>query len=66
MVFRSALEMDSPLMTAAFLPQIESRDRIQKLRPPCQRTNPAMNRTRAEKAIVNAQRLFFLEAAEIA
>jgi hypothetical protein len=58
--------MGSPLMIAAGLPRIESRDRLAKLIPPCQSSNPVRERSSAENRMLKIQKLLGFLAPEMA
>jgi hypothetical protein len=58
--------MGSPLITAAGLPRIESRDRLPKLIPPCQSSNPVRERSSTEKRILKIQKFLGFLAPEMA
>jgi hypothetical protein len=58
--------MGSPLTTAAGFLRIESRDRLPKLIPPCQSSNPVRERSSTENRMLKIQKLLGFLAPEMA
>jgi hypothetical protein len=64
--FKSDRVMGSPLMTAAGLPKIESRESPPKLSPPCHSSRPVKERSSTEKRMLKIQKLLGFLAPEMA